>query len=146
MASGKMSTLFFFKLFRGFRLLPCPLGNGLHHLVNCSTIMDDFLNPGHSSYYPGFPLNLSIVVYREGVPYLPVVMHHLEALPWGGFMTDFDLLLCLRVQGPLSSVLSINKMQCYPGVLFKAVILLHGENYIQLYYVHMCCCPNNTLV
>jgi len=143
MPSGKTSTLFFFKLFRGFRLLHRPLGNGLHHLVNSSTIMDDFLNPGHSSYYPDFPLNISIVVYREGVSYLPIVIHHLgvEWEPWEAFMTDFDAMLCLCIQGPLSSVLSITVLSWSTFQSCNSI----GENYIQLYYVHMCCCPNNTL-
>ena len=55
-------------------------------------------------------------------------------------MTDFDVLLCLCIQGPLSSVLSINKMQCYPEVLFKAVILLEKIIYNYIIYI-MCCCP-----
>ena len=49
-------------------------------------------------------------------------------------MTDFDALLC--IQGPLSCVLSINKRQCYPGVLFKAVILL--EKIIYNYIMYIC--------
>ena len=56
----------------------------LHHLVNCSTIfvcakfryLDHFLNPAHSSYYPGFPH--SIAVCGEGVSYLPNYYLHLE--------------------------------------------------------------------
>ena len=39
--------------------------------------MDHFLNPANSSYYPGFPFNISIAaaaVCREGVSYLPSVL------------------------------------------------------------------------
>ena len=47
-----------------------------HHLdvVNSSkSTLDHFLNPAHSSYYPGFPLNISIAVCTEGVLCLPIL-------------------------------------------------------------------------
>ena len=42
--------------------------------------LDHFLNPAHSSYYPSFPLNISIAVCREGVSSIPAycTMHQLE--------------------------------------------------------------------
>ena len=57
------------------------LVGSLHHLVNCSTFwiwwvclvsthLDHFLKPAHSSYYPGFPLNISIVVCT----FIPIVL------------------------------------------------------------------------
>ena len=71
---------FFFQVVQRLQASPLSFREWSAPLVNCSTIMDNFLNPGNSSYYPGFPLNISIVVYREGVSYLPIVMHHLGAL------------------------------------------------------------------
>ena len=42
--------------------------------LEIKTHLDHFINPAHSSYYPGFPLNISIVVSREGVSYMPIVL------------------------------------------------------------------------
>ena len=61
------------------------LVGSLHHLVNCSTFwiwwvclvsthLDHFLNPAHSSYYPGFPLNISIVVCTFIAGYCTVLL------------------------------------------------------------------------
>lgn len=57
------------------------LSDGLHHLVNCSTIKmnlgkDDFLKPTYSSYYPGFPTYRGV----QGGYFIPAycTVHHLE--------------------------------------------------------------------